>query len=135
MHLKSFAFSKSLNPPDYLTLLVPFWEVLNGVGVDGVGVIFPFFTHFPLFLRIFPFFTHFSPFSSLFSASPKGQRGISLRPRLHRPRAKLPDFWGASGQVSQNTDIRACQKLLLCPNDGSLFGVLSEPEITDLNGN
>ena len=36
------------------------WEVLNGVGVDGVGV-------------IFPFFTHFSPFSSLFSGSPKGQ--------------------------------------------------------------
>ena len=42
-------------------------EVLNGVGVDGVGVIFPFFYAF------FPFFTHFSPFSSLFSASPKGQ--------------------------------------------------------------
>ena len=34
------------------------WEVLNGVGVDGVGV------------------------------------GISLRPRLHRPRAKLPENWG-----------------------------------------
>ena len=44
-----------------------FWEVLNGVGVDGVGVIFPFFYAF------FPFSTHFSPFSSLFSASPKGQ--------------------------------------------------------------
>ena len=38
-----------------------------GVGVDGIGVIFPFFNAF------FPFFTHFSPFSSLFSASPKGQ--------------------------------------------------------------
>ena len=38
------------------------WEVLNGVGVDGVGVLSPFF------LRIFPFFsTHFSPFSSHFS--------------------------------------------------------------------
>ena len=43
------------------------WEVLNGVGVDGVGVIFPFFYAF------FPFFMHFPPFSSLFSASPKGQ--------------------------------------------------------------
>ena len=39
----------------------PNWEVLNGVGVDGFGVIFPFF------------FAQFSPFSSLFSASPKGQ--------------------------------------------------------------
>ena len=45
-----------------------FWEVLNGVGVDGVGVIFPFSTHFspffyaffPLFLRIFPLFLRFS---------------------------------------------------------------------------
>ena len=49
------------------------WEVLNGVGVDGVGVIFPFF------LRIFRLFTHFFVFfaflrfSSLFSSSPKGQ--------------------------------------------------------------
>ena len=41
------------------------WEVLNGVGADGVGVIFPFL--------LSPFFTHFSPFSSHFSASPKGQ--------------------------------------------------------------
>ena len=39
----------------------------KGVGVDGVGVIFPFFMHFP------PFFAHFPPFSSLFSSSPKGQ--------------------------------------------------------------
>ena len=31
------------------------WEVLNGVGVDGVGVIFPFFNAF------FPFFYAFSP--------------------------------------------------------------------------
>ena len=44
------------------------------VGVDGVGVIFPFFTHFSRFSTHFsPFSTHFSPFSSLFSASPKGQ--------------------------------------------------------------
>ena len=26
-----------------------FWEVLNGVGVDGVGVIFPFFYAFFVF--------------------------------------------------------------------------------------
>ena len=33
------------------------WEVLNGVGVDGVGRIFPLFLRiFPLFLRIFPLF-------------------------------------------------------------------------------
>ena len=44
------------------------WEVLNGVGVDGVGVIFPFFYAFFLFFyAFFPFFYAF------FSASPKGQ--------------------------------------------------------------
>ena len=46
------------------TVFGPFWEVLNGVGVDGVGAIFPFF------LRTFRFFTHFFVlfrFSSLFS--------------------------------------------------------------------
>ena len=53
--------------------VVVFWEVLNGVGVDGVGVISPSF-----FTRIFPFFfTFFSLSSSLFfaffSSSPKGQ--------------------------------------------------------------
>ena len=49
------------------------WEVLNGVGVDGVGVILPFFTHFCAFLRIFfVFFFAFLRFSSLFSSSPKG---------------------------------------------------------------
>ena len=37
------------------------WEVLNGVGVDGVGVIFPFFyAFFPFFLRIFPLFLRIS---------------------------------------------------------------------------
>ena len=36
------------------------WEVLNGVGVDGVGVIFPFLCILPLFLRIFPLFFRFS---------------------------------------------------------------------------
>ena len=78
------------------------WKVLNGVGVDGVGVISPFFTHFspfsthfPLFLRNFPLFLRFS----LLLLKDKGKQqqftakmGISLRPRLHRPRAKLPDY-------------------------------------------
>ena len=54
-----------------MTVLI--WEVLNGVGVDGVGVIFPFFYAFFPFLHIFPFLAHFSPFSSLYSAAPKGQ--------------------------------------------------------------
>ena len=51
------------------------WEVLNGIGVDGVGVIFPpFLRIFPPFSAHFPpFSTHFSPFSSLFAASPEGQ--------------------------------------------------------------
>ena len=72
------------------------WEVLNGVGVDGVGVIFPVFYAFS------PFFYAFFPFSSLFSASPRGQgqttaiycKNAEFRsdgPRLHRPRAKLPE--------------------------------------------
>ena len=39
------------------------WEVLNGVGVDGVGVIFPFFyAFFPFFCAFFPFFYAFFPF-------------------------------------------------------------------------
>ena len=37
------------------------WEVLNGVGVDGIGVIFPFLRIFPLFLCIFPLFLRIFP--------------------------------------------------------------------------
>ena len=49
-----------------------YWEVLNGVGVDGVGVIFsPFFTHLSsfsahfssFFYAFFPFFFAFLCFS------------------------------------------------------------------------
>ena len=41
-----------------------FWEVLNGVGVDGVGVIFPiFYAFFPFFCAFFPFFFAFLCFS------------------------------------------------------------------------
>ena len=40
------------------------WEVLNGVGVDGVGVIFPFFyAFFRFFYAFFPFFFAFLCFS------------------------------------------------------------------------
>ena len=49
------------------------WEVLNGVGVDGVGGIFPFFfsfffafSFFFVFLRFSSFFFAFLRFSSLF---------------------------------------------------------------------
>ena len=39
------------------------WEVPNGVGVDGVGVIFPFFyAIFPFFYASFPFVYTFFPF-------------------------------------------------------------------------
>ena len=48
------------------------WEILNGVGVDGVGVIFPFFCACFAFLRILSlFFSLFLRFSS--PSSPKGQ--------------------------------------------------------------
>ena len=43
---------------------VPIWEVLNGVGVDGVGVIFSFFyAFFPFFYAFFPFVYAFLCFS------------------------------------------------------------------------
>ena len=84
--------------------LGPYWEVLNGVGVDGVGGIFPFssfFFAFFVFFRFSSFFFAFLRFSSFFSYSPGtraddcnllGKWGISLRPRLHRPRSELPDL-------------------------------------------
>ena len=43
------------------------WEVLNGVGVDGVGGIFPFFRFFSFFFA-FSFFFVFLRFSSFFFA-------------------------------------------------------------------
>ena len=54
------------------------WEVLNGVGVDGVGVTFPFFNaffpffyaFFPFFYAFFAFFPFFYAFFSFFFASP-----------------------------------------------------------------
>ena len=75
-----------------------FWEVLNGVGVDGVRVIFPFFYAFFVFYAFFRFFFAFVFLRfSLLLVKDKGKQqqhllqkwGISLRPRLNRPRAKL----------------------------------------------
>ena len=74
-----------------------FWEILNGVGVDGVRVVFPFFyAFFPFFYAFFPFFSTFLYFSSRTGAKNSNllqKWGISLRPRLHRPRAKLPEYF------------------------------------------
>ena len=102
------------------------WEVLNGVGVDGVGGIFPFFSFFFVFLRLFVFFCVFLRFSSFFFAflrfssffaySPGtkandfnllGKWGISLRPRLHRPRSELPDFGGGSPAPRTGTRVHS----------------------------
>ena len=44
------------------------WEVLNGVGVDRVGGIFPFFSFFFRFSSLFRFFFVFLRFSSFFFA-------------------------------------------------------------------
>ena len=73
-----------------------FWEVLLGVGVDGVGGNFPIF--FVLF-RSFSFFLGFLRFSFLFLCEradncnlPK-KWGISLQPLLHRPHPKLSDLF------------------------------------------
>ena len=81
--------------------------VLNGVGVIFLFfyalflffyALFPFFyATSPLFLRTFPVFLRFSLF---LLKEGEGQNnsnllrkwGISLRPRLHRPRVKLPEF-------------------------------------------
>ena len=47
-------------------LLMPRWEVLNGLGVDGVGVIFPVFFFLFFFFAFFRFLFAFLRFSSLF---------------------------------------------------------------------
>ena len=78
-----------------------YWEVLNGVGVDGAGVIFLiFYAFFLIFHAFLPFLHAFLRFSLLFSSSPKGQgqttaiyckNGEFHSACLHRPRAKLPE--------------------------------------------
>ena len=85
------------------------WEVLNGVGVDGVGAIFPFFPLFyafsPYFTHFSPFFTHFSPFSSLFSASP-----------LVKNKGKQQQFTAKMGNFPSfdNTDFLCLGAISLC---------------------
>ena len=78
------------------------WEVLNGVGLDGVGGIFPFFfsslfLFFFVFLRFFGFFVFlrffFVPRIRANDCNLLKKWGISLRPRLHRPRSELPERW------------------------------------------
>ena len=55
------------------------WEVLNGVGVDGVGGIFPFFyVFFFVFFRFSSFFFVFLRFSSLFFAFLLEDKGEQL---------------------------------------------------------
>ena len=59
----------SVRPKALLRCLA--WEVLNGAGVDGVGVTFPFFDILPLFLRMFPLFLRVFP---LFLLKDKGKQ-------------------------------------------------------------
>ena len=67
------------------------------MGLEGF---FPFFCFSSLF-SVFLFFLCFLSFSSFFSYFPRtrandcnllGKWGISLRPRLHRPRSELPEL-------------------------------------------
>ena len=81
---------------------------------------FSHFLRFFSFFFAFLFFFVFLRFSSLFSHSAERtranncnllqKRGISLRPRLHRPRAQLPEFHGSRSH--KETDMRnaSCQK-------------------------
>ena len=73
------------------------WEVINGVGVDGVGGNFsPFFCRFsslfrfPLLLFVFSVCLCFSPRTRANYCNLLGKWRISLQPRLHRPRSELP---------------------------------------------
>ena len=70
----------------------PIWEVLIGVGVDGVGGNFPFCRFSSVFLFSL-FFLRFSPNSPRTRANNcylLEKWAISLRPRLQRPRPELP---------------------------------------------
>ena len=64
------------------------WEVLNGVGVDGVGGNFPFFRFSSLFLSLF-----LSDSTRANNCNLLEKWGFSLRPRLHQPHVKLPEKW------------------------------------------
>ena len=98
------------------------WEVLNGVGVDGVGGIFPFFSFFFVSLRFYSFFVVFLRFSSFFLVFLRfssfffvfllGQGQTTAiywengefhsDPRLHRPRSELPEAGKFGGKFCGN---------------------------------
>ena len=91
-------------PVDRRWLLGIIWEVLKGGGVDGAGGNLPFFCAFLAFF--FAFLAGISPFFALFFAFLRfileqganncnllERWGISLRPRLHRPRWELPELF------------------------------------------
>ena len=67
---RSLLFAPRENPHFRCGALYKNEDVLNGVGVDGVGGIFPFFT---FFFRFSSFFFVFLRFSSLLSHSASGQ--------------------------------------------------------------
>ena len=91
---------RDINGEKNISLLMIFFTVSFSRFAPS-RVIFPFFYAFFVFLRIFSLlfaFLHFLRFSLLLLKDKGKQqqnllqkRGISLRPRLHRPRAKLPD--------------------------------------------
>ena len=77
------------------------------MGSEEISHFFRFFSFFFVFLRFFVFFR----FSSFFAYSPGtratdcnllGKWGISLRPRLHRPRSELPEIWGPRNPLQGN---------------------------------
>ena len=68
----TFSENSSLRIP--FRSLVVFWEVLNGVGVDGVGGIFPFFFFSFVFASFLFFIVFLSLFSHLAGSVPSGTR-------------------------------------------------------------
>ena len=99
-----------------LTLMGSFWEVLN-------------FSFFFAFLRFFRFFSFFSAFL-LFSQRTRGNDcnllqkwGISLRPRLHRPRAKLPEVFGQSTMVENGPSERPIKRSMRRAHRALLIGL------------
>ena len=98
---------------------VTVWEVLNGVGVDGVGVVFPFFTQFSFFMHFFAFCSFSSFFFAFLFVSQRTmanngkfyckKRGISLRPRLHRPQ-NFPNSAVAGPEVWRDNVLNLASK-------------------------
>ena len=98
-----------------------FREVLDGVGVDGVGGNFPVFFVFPRFLHFSSLFFSFPPFFFLcFSSHSPGtraskcnlleKRGISLQPRLHWLRVG-PPFHGSRSSREIKIQNASCRQM------------------------